>query len=257
MPTTRSTAATDTTGWRPPGCPGTDALTPAPGPRKILVMPTWRRDIVAPSYNKAAKPEIPFAASEYYRFFSALLRDERLLEALQYYAVELEFMPHYEIRPYLKHFRIDHPSITVSSTGRDVQLAMRECSMLVTDYSSVFFDVAYMGKPIVYTNFDDEAFYSKHYKRGYFDLARDGFGPACGRVDQAVDEIIASIARDFQVEPEYRRRAEEFFVLRDTNNCRRAFDVIDSMDAAAGGDPGRMSAPLIMGRPTDHQKERV
>ncbi|WDG28014.1 glycosyltransferase [Streptomyces sp. CA-278952] len=239
------------------GLPRYDALTPAPGPRKILVMPTWRRDIVAPSYNKAAKPEIPFAASEYYRFFSALLRDERLLEALQYYAVELEFMPHYEIRPYLKHFRIDHPSITVSSTGRDVQLAMRECSMLVTDYSSVFFDVAYMGKPIVYTNFDDDAFYSKHYKRGYFDLARDGFGPACGRVDQAVDEIIASIARDFQVEPEYRRRAEEFFVLRDTNNCRRAFDVIDSMDAAAGGDPGRMSAPLIMGRPTDHQKERV
>lgn len=237
------------------GLPRYDALKPVAGPRKILVMPTWRRDIVAPSYNKAAKPEIPFAASEYYRFFSALLRDKRLLKALQYYGVELEFMPHYEIRPYLKHFRIDHPSITVSSTGRDVQLAMRECSMLVTDYSSVFFDVAYMGKPIVYTNFDDEAFYSKHYKRGYFDLARDGFGPACGRVDQAVDEIIASLARDFEVEPEYRRRAEEFFVLRDTNNCRRAFDVIDSMDATAGGDPGRMSAPLVMGRPAEYQSE--
>lgn len=239
------------------GLPRYDALGPLDGPRKVLVMPTWRRDIVAPSYNKAAKPEIPFAASEYYRFFSALLRDERLLEALQYYRVELEFMPHYEIRPYLKHFRIDHPSITVSSTGRDVQLAMRECSMLVTDYSSVFFDVAYMGKPIVYTNFDDEAFYSKHYKRGYFDLARDGFGPACGTVDRAVDEIIASIARGFEVEPEYRRRAEEFFVLRDTNNCRRAFDVIDTMDATAGGDPGRMSTPLVMGRPQEQERERA
>lgn len=239
------------------GLPRYDALEPVAGPRKILVMPTWRRDIVAPSYNKAAKPEIPFAASEYYRFFSALLRDERLLKALQYHGVQLEFMPHYEIRPYLKHFRIDHPSITVSSTGRDVQLAMRECSMLVTDYSSVFFDVAYMGKPIVYTNFDDEAFYSKHYKRGYFDLARDGFGPACGRVDQAVDEIIASITRGFEVEPEYRRRAAEFFVLRDTNNCERAFDVIDSMDATAGGDPGRMSGPLIMGRPEEQSRERV
>ncbi|MEE4494163.1 bifunctional glycosyltransferase/CDP-glycerol:glycerophosphate glycerophosphotransferase [Streptomyces sp. BE230] len=239
------------------GLPRYDALEPVAGPRKVLVMPTWRRDIVAPSYNKAAKPEIPFAASEYYRFFSALLRDERLLKALQHYGVELEFMPHYEIRPYLKHFRIDHPSITVSSTGRDVQLAMRECSMLVTDYSSVFFDVAYMGKPIVYTNFDDDAFYSKHYKRGYFDLARDGFGPACGSVDRAVDEIIASITRGFEVEPEYRRRAEDFFVLRDTNNCSRAFDVIDSMDATAAGDPGRMSAPLVMGRPEEQQRERA
>ncbi|WP_051865084.1 glycosyltransferase [Streptomyces griseus] len=235
------------------GLPRFDALEPVPGLRRILVMPTWRRDIVAPSYNKAAKPEIPFAASEYYRFFSALLRDERLLKALQYHNVQLEFMPHYEIRPYLKHFRIDHPSITVSTTGRDVQLAMRECSMLVTDYSSVFFDVAYMGKPIVYTNFDDEAFYSKHYKRGYFDLARDGFGPTCGTVDQAVDEIIASIERGFQVEPRYRQRAEEFFVLRDTHNCERAFDVIDTMDVSVVGDPGPPPAPLVMGRPGEQQ----
>ncbi|MYS16325.1 glycosyltransferase [Streptomyces sp. SID4982] len=238
------------------GLPRFDALEPVRGPRRVLVMPTWRRDIVAPSYNKAAKPEIPFAASEYYRFFSALLRDERLLAALQRHDVQLEFMPHYEIRPYLKHFRIDHPSITVSTTGRDVQLAMRECSMLVTDYSSVFFDVAYMGKPIVYTNFDDESFYSKHYKRGYFDLGRDGFGPACATVDHAVEEIIGSIERGFEVEPQYRRRAEEFFVLRDTNNCRRAYDVIASMDAAMAGDTGQPSAPLVMGRPEPQQAGR-
>ncbi|GHB81123.1 hypothetical protein GCM10010347_59880 [Streptomyces cirratus] len=218
------------------GLPRFDALEPVPGLRRVLVMPTWRRDIVAPSYNRAAKPEIPFPASEYYRFFSSLLRNERLLKALQYYGVELEFMPHYEIRPYLGHFKIDHPSITVSSTGRDVQLAMRECSMLVTDYSSVFFDVAYMGKPIVYTNFDDESFYSKHYKRGYFDLARDGFGPACRTVDHAVDEIIAVFERNFEVEPRYLQRAAEFFVLRDTSNCERAYQVIETMDANAVGD---------------------
>ncbi|MCT4352367.1 glycosyltransferase [Streptomyces sp. Je 1-79] len=219
------------------GLPRFDALERVNGPRRVLVMPTWRRDIVAPSYNKAAKPEMPFVASEYYRFFSSLLRDERLLATLEHHGVELEFMPHYEIRPYLKHFKIDHPSITVSTTGRDVQLAMRECSMLVTDYSSVFFDVAYMGKPIVYTNFDDEQFYSKHYKRGYFDLARDGFGPACGTVDRAVEEIIRSIEQDFAVEEVYQRRAEEFFVLRDTSNCERAYRVIETLDPAEVADP--------------------
>ncbi|MFI0962585.1 glycosyltransferase [Streptomyces sp. NPDC021080] len=235
------------------GLPRFDALEPVTGPRRILVMPTWRRDIVAPSYNKAAKPEIPFAASEYYRFFSALLRDDRLLSALRRHSVQLEFMPHYEIRPYLKHFRIDDPSITVSTTGRDVQLAMRECSMLVTDYSSVFFDVAYMAKPVVYTNFDDESFYSKHYKRGYFDLARDGFGPTCATVDQAVREIVAAIERGFTVEPKYQGRAEDFFVLRDTNNCKRAFEVIDTMDASVVGDPGLPAGPLVMGRPEAQQ----
>lgn len=218
------------------GMPRFDALEPVPGLRRVLVMPTWRRDIVAPSYNKAAKPEIPFAASEYYRFFSSLLRNERLLAALQYHGVELEFMPHYEIRPYLQHFKIEHPSIIVSSTGRDVQLAMRECSMMVTDYSSVFFDVAYMGKPVVYTNFDDESFYSKHYKRGYFDIDRDGFGPACRTVDHAVQEIIGVLERNFQLEPRYKQRVDDFFILRDTSNCERAFKVIDTMDSNIVGD---------------------
>ncbi|MCX4735506.1 glycosyltransferase [Streptomyces sp. NBC_01363] len=217
------------------GFPRFDALKPVRSDRpRILLMPTWRRDIVAPSYDKAAKAKIPFAASEYFRFFSTLLRDERLLTVLEQCGVDLEFMPHYEIRPYLHHFRIDHPSVTVTGDGRDVQLAMRECSLLVTDYSSVFFDVAYMGTPIVYTPFDEEDFYGNHYKRGYYEFERDGFGPVCRDVDSTVREIIDTVQRNFAVEPQYRARVDAFFGRRDTGNSERAFRAIDALDASVG-----------------------
>ncbi|MFG2677486.1 glycosyltransferase [Streptomyces sp. NPDC048392] len=218
------------------GFPRFDKLQPIEGPRTVLLMPTWRRDIVVPSYNRRLRPRVQFAASEYFRFFSQLLEDERLRAALERADVKLEFYPHYEIRPHLRHFKVDHPSITVADqTKRGVQEAMRQCSLLVTDYSSVFFDVAYMGKPLVYVPFDEDDFYGRHYRRGYYDLTRDGFGPVCRSVEGAVDEIVAAIDRGFSVGEPYAQRVEHFFGQRDTENCARVFRAVDGLDTRRHG----------------------
>jgi glycosyltransferase involved in cell wall biosynthesis/CDP-glycerol glycerophosphotransferase (TagB/SpsB family) len=218
------------------GFPRFDKLQPVEGRPTVLLMPTWRRDIVVPSYNRKLQPRVQFAASEYFRFFSELLGDERLHAALERSGVQLEFYPHYEIRPHLRHFTVDHPSITVADqTKRGVQDAMKECSLLVTDYSSVFFDVAYMGKPLVYVPFDEDDFYGRHYRRGYFDLTRDGFGPVCRTAESAVEEIIAAIDRGFTVGEPYAQRVEDFFGQRDTENCARVFQAVDALDARRDG----------------------
>ncbi|WP_189861584.1 bifunctional glycosyltransferase/CDP-glycerol:glycerophosphate glycerophosphotransferase [Streptomyces poonensis] len=212
------------------GFPRFDKLQPVEAEPTVLLMPTWRRDIVVPSYNRSRRPKVQFAASEYFRFFSRLLENERLRDALSRSGVRLEFFPHYEIRPYLSHFRVDHPSISVADPKkRGVQQAMKECSLLVTDYSSVFFDVAYMGKPVVYVPFDEDDFYGRHYRRGYFDLTDDGFGPVCRTVEDAVDEIIAAIDRKFRVESPYSDRVDEFFARRDMANCARVFEAVDRL----------------------------
>ncbi|WP_406722832.1 bifunctional glycosyltransferase family 2 protein/CDP-glycerol:glycerophosphate glycerophosphotransferase [Streptomyces althioticus] len=218
------------------GFPRFDKLQPVEGRPTVLLMPTWRRDIVVPSYNRKLRPRVQFQASEYFRFYSRMLEDERLRAALERSGVRLEFYPHYEIRPYLRHFRVDHPNITVADqTKRGVQEAMKECSLLVTDYSSVFFDVAYMGKPVVYVPFDEDDFYGRHYRRGYFELSNDGFGPVCRTVESAVDEIVAAIDRGFAVEEPYARRVEDFFGQRDTENCARVFRAIDGLDSPHRG----------------------
>ncbi|MFE4967155.1 glycosyltransferase [Streptomyces sp. NPDC056660] len=230
---------------QPVGFPRFDALQRERRDKpRILLMPTWRQWIVTASYKKSTGPaRTSFTQSEYYRFYKTLLSDPRLGRALDHFGVDLEFFPHYEIRPYLHTFQFSSPSIQVADPHtRNVQQAMKECSLMVTDYSSVFFDVAYMGIPLVYVPFDEEDFYGRHYKRGYFNLAEDGFGPVCRTVDQAVDEIIAAIARDFTVQPEHRARVEEFFVHRGGGNCERVFDAIDALGTAS-------AAALAPGRP--------
>ncbi|WP_280700869.1 glycosyltransferase [Kitasatospora sp. GP82] len=212
------------------GLPRFDALKQVRKDRRILLMPTWRRDIVAPSYNRAAQPKIPFASSEYYRFFSEFIKHPRLLAALEHFGVTLEFFPHYEIRPYLHHFGTSHPSVEVADPAtRDVQDALKECSLMVTDYSSVFFDVVYMGTPLVYVPFDFDEFYSKHYRLGYLNILTDGFGPACRTVEHAVDEVIASMANGFVMQSPYRERVEAFFGPRDTRNSERVFAAIEAL----------------------------
>ena len=41
-----------------------------------------------------------------------------------------------------------------------------ECSIFITDYSSIHFDVAFLKKPIIYYQFDKEYFFKKHYQLG-------------------------------------------------------------------------------------------
>ncbi|MFF9208146.1 MULTISPECIES: glycosyltransferase [unclassified Streptomyces] len=221
---------------QPVGFPRFDALKREPRERpRILLMPTWRQWIVTASYKKASGPaRTSFTQSEYYRFYRSLLANPRLGRALEDFGADLEFFPHYEIRPYLHTFQLSSPSMHVADPQtRNVQQAMKECSLMVTDYSSVFFDVAYMGIPLVYVPFDEEDFYGRHYKRGYFNLSEDGFGPVCRTVDEAVDEIIAAVERGFTVEPVHRARVEEFFVHRGGGNCERVYEAIAALGTSS------------------------
>lgn len=54
---------------------------------------------------------------------------------------------------------------------------------MITDYSSVAFDFAYMKKSLVYAQFDREAFFEgQTYDEGYFNYETDGLsGMLCMR----------------------------------------------------------------------------
>lgn len=98
---------------------------------------------------------------------------------------------------------------------------------MVTDYSSVVFDFAYLRKPVVYLQPDREEFFSGHlYDQGYFSYDDDGFGPVIDTVDGLVAELIQLIAQDGQMPAEYRRRADAFFAFEGGGNCERLYHSI-------------------------------
>lgn len=192
---------------------------PGSGERMILLMPTWR--------GSGYPSGDAFYDTEYCRSFRSLLASPELARLLEESDTRLVFYPHIEMQRYIDCFRAGSDRITIADAGsHDVQQLLRDCALLITDHSSVFFDVAYLGKPIIYYQFDEEEFRSMHYREGYFDCRRDGFGPVCTDEAQLLSALRGCIVSGMMPDEEYKRRAELFFPLRDKNNCRRTYEAV-------------------------------
>lgn len=106
--------------------------------------------------------------------------------------------------------------------------ALAQSDLLVTDYSSVAMDFAYLRKPVLYCHFDREEFeQGDHiYTPGYFDYEKDGFGEVVYNRDALVDAIISYMETGCQLKQLYRERMDQFFFYNDQNNCARIYEKI-------------------------------
>lgn len=200
-----------------------DALNEYSTQNQILVMPTWRMWL-----NNMTESEI--ANSSYVKEWKKLLSNQKLIHILKDRKITLFFYPHYEMQKHIRLFQsIDDSIVIADFSSYDVQNLLKTSKLLITDYSSIFFDFAYMKKPCVYYQFDRELYWKKHYKKGYFDYDKDAFGKITCDVDSLVEEIIKIINNNFAVDSVYRNNANRCFQIRDGNNCERIFFEISKL----------------------------
>lgn len=185
----------------------------------ILLMPTWRVYL-----NKL---EEDFINSDYYNTYQSLISSSELISILDRFDYHLIFYPHYEIQKHKDKFNIVNDRIIFADKETyDVQQLLKESKLLVTDYSSVFFDFAYMKKPTVFYQFDKNLFFENHYQKGYFDYTIDGFGPVVDIEDECIKHIEKYFLTKFKLDGKYEDRVNRFFKLRDKENCKRIYDEI-------------------------------
>ena len=111
----------------------------------------------------------------------------------------------------------------------DVQTLLKESAYLVTDFSSIAMDFAYMKKRLMYYQFDYDDFRKGQYAEGYFDYEKDGFGKVCYDQDEALLEIKNAAAEGFAQPEEYLIRENKFFDLCDGNNCGRTYNAVKEL----------------------------
>jgi hypothetical protein len=216
------------------GLPRHDALLaePAVDGRVIVIMPTWRYSLTGRALGAGnARTENPaFYASDFARNWKSLLHAPRLASAADAAGCRIVFVPHPNLRHYLPFFELP-ASIEVRAfgSGDPIQPLFRSLSLFLTDYSSKAFDVAYLDKPVVYYQFDPEMYFGGGHtgRKGYFDFARDGFGPVAINEDAALTAIERALAGD--VAPEYRGRAANTFAFRDGRSSERLLAAIRSL----------------------------
>ena len=186
--------------------------------KQILLMPTWRMNI---------RSQDDFLHSDYFAQWQKVLSDKELAKQLEQNDVKLVLYVHYEMQKYCHLFApITENMIVARFEEYDVQILLKESAVLVTDFSSVFFDFAYMKKPMLFFQFDKDNFYLNHYEKGYFDYESMGFGRVFTESENVTTELIRMIKNNFEIEQMYLDRMRDFFPLHDKNNCQRIYDVI-------------------------------
>jgi len=188
----------------------------------ILISPTWRN----------LDEKVKFEDSEYYKKYRSLLENKRLNELLKKNNYKIKFLLHPVFAEYkylFKNLSNKYIEILESSKIRYFEL-FNECAIFITDYSSIHFDVATLKKPIIYYQFDKKYFFNKHYKSGYFDYEKDGFGKVIENEDEIIDDIKYYLNNDCKIDEEYKKKIEETFLYTDNNNSKRVYEEIIKLD---------------------------
>lgn len=196
--------------------------------RIVLIMPTWREWIADEDYRLMeyeGTTNIP--DTNYFRNWNAFLNDNRIAEIAKMNHVKFVFFPHRNMQKYMEYFPKNNEYLTVmSGKDIDIQVLLKKSALMITDYSSVYFDFLYMKKPVIFYQFDYEVFRKGQYGEGYFDYHNNPFGKSFENSDSVFNEIESIIKNDFKVSSEFLEAHNHYFPKYDTNNCKRIFDII-------------------------------
>lgn len=209
------------------GLPRYDMLTSAPK-KKIIFMPTWRKALEGKGTvgNTEYEYNEEFKNSEYCKFYNKLINDERILKAIKKNGYTAQFFIHPSFDKQINDFK-GNDVITLYRGEINYNKEFKEANFMITDYSSVAFDFAYLKKPVVYTQFDKKEFFESHlYSKGYYDYDKDGFGPVCYNYEDSVKEIVRIINSKCKEEKIYKKRVRDFFKYTDKHNCKRVYKEI-------------------------------
>ena len=194
---------------------------------QILIMPTWRQWLgMTNSDTDVEKDEKQFKNSDYFKTYNSLINSNKLERVLSKTNTELIFYPHPEMQRFIKDFTCKSKNIKIAKReNNNLQELLKESRILITDYSSIAFDFAYMKKPLIYYQFDKDKYYTNHFEKGYFDCERDGFGPVITDEKKLIKYIENLLNNDVDRRI-YIDKSEKFFEIYDVNNCKRTYESI-------------------------------
>lgn len=218
-------------------------------PDLLLIAPTWRQWLVAAdSGTQRRKLNQDFETTDFAKNWLELLRSERLADIARAHNLTLALLPHPNMQAVLDHVQL--PDHIQPLRFENVRQHFLRTALMVTDYSSMAFNVAYLGRPVVYFHFDaDLMFGGGHVGRGgYFKYERDGFGPVTSTVNTTLDAVAEMAASAPQPPPEYRIRIERTFPYRDGHACARVVAAIEQLRGS-----GSPAAPVTPPRPSTWQ----
>lgn len=191
----------------------------------ILVMPTWRNWLGRESTDNK---DMHFEDTLYFKTWNSFLNSEKLSAMLEKYDKRLLFYPHRNMQKFLSSFKVENDRIEIADWKKyDIQEVLKKAGLMITDYSSVFFDFAYMRKPVLFYQFDEAEFREKQYAEGYLDYHNTVLGEWCDKEDELLTKLESKISGELELLDE--DKIKEFFLYYDKENSLRIYNAIKEL----------------------------
>ena len=191
--------------------------------RIILIASSWRQTLTGLSAEA-------FQKSGFFNSWSMVLQEHYLGKLLERYDCKLFFYLHRELHAHENSFQVSNKRIEILHNQENaIGTYLKKASLLISDYSSVTIDFAYMNKPLLYYQPDAKQFFTEHLGKGYFNYELDGFGKVCRNLTSLLTMLEKLLSRNFMVEKLYSQRRDNFFSFYDQQNCERVYQAITTL----------------------------
>lgn len=184
-------------------------------PGQVLIAPTWRDWLTT---------DEAFAESDYLRLWRGLLTDPRLAALREQTGASVKLYLHSNMQRYADFFA--GAGIELVEPGSvPLQYLLKQSAVLITDYSSPSFDFSFLGRPVIYFQFDRAEFFGA--LRSHLDLDAELPGFVAPHPDDVLRRLGQVLQPGFVLEEEYRERSARFLAHHDRRNCERITAAIE------------------------------
>ena len=150
-----------------------------------------------------------------------------MMRLLEKYDARLVFYIHPKLISHLNLFTSDNPRVDMIEQGTEkLNRIMMESSMIITDYSSVAWDMLYMDKPAVYYQFDQEKYLTV--TGSYIDFNTELPGDVCFSEDDVIKAVEEAAERGWSLTDEAASKCEGWYYKKDKNNSKRTYEYLKS-----------------------------
>jgi CDP-glycerol glycerophosphotransferase (TagB/SpsB family) len=194
----------------------------------VLIMPTWRKEFVRFIGIKKGARSIDadaFKNSKFFLEWGNFLNSPKLEQLAQDHGIRFRLLLHPNLVLLLDYLHIPEHFELHETTGDTFQEAILKSKLLITDYTSVAFDMAYINRPTLYLQFDKDDFLQiEKDKVRNLDYKYEGFGPVADNSNELISNLSEYLING--IDPVYEQRMKEFFFYKDANSRKRIIDEV-------------------------------
>lgn len=196
---------------------------------QIFYMPTWRpwfkKGYISPGDGDIQN----FINSKYFKTISELANSEQLNYLLKKNNFHLNLFVHKLMHRYTKEIKFKTKNrINILTQDTDIQKEIINSKLLITDYSSVFFDFIFINRPFILFQFDRDKFYN--YIPGSYIDKDEIKNKICYNQNELYKLLFKYFNGDDLIDITYNNIANKYVKYFDNCNCKRVYSFIKELE---------------------------